>query len=562
MKKKILMLVCAFCFVIPAVLFGLTACGTKDTTNTRVVTDENGLRYRLFNGNYSVVGLDDYDETYVSIPAKFKNKPVTRIEEGAFEDCENLTHITIPKSVTSIGHSAFSDSFSLEGVNYEGNINDWVSINFGSAEANPLYYGAKLHINQGIITEVHITTTEIKPYALRNCRQLTDVILGENVEIIGNDAFYFCDNLETLQILSDSHISIGRMAFYACFSLKEVIYSGNINDWVSIDFAHDASNPLDEGVKLIINDQVVTTANITATEIKPYAFDNYNQLTSLILDKSVKTIGNSVFSSSIEEVIYNGNINDWVSINFADGGANPLSTESKLIINDQVVTTANITATEIKPYAFSGYDQLTSVNLVDGVISIGDGAFQWCSNLGDVSFPNTTTTIKRWAFKGCSNFKSVIIGNNVTSIEYAAFENCSNLESVIIGNNITIIEDSLFENCSNLKSVIIGNNVTSIGYDAFKGCSNLDSITIPQSVTSIRHSAFDNCSALATVIIDGETVANALAVGAMAYMVYDAQTIYVKSGLSVSNSTYLLLNFRKQATSDKVGYDMYVRNAE
>ena len=90
MKKKILMLVCAFCFVIPAVLFGLTACGTKDA---EVVTDENGLRYKLVNGGskYAVVGLDDSNKTSISIPAKLNNKPVTSIVEGAFEDCENLT---------------------------------------------------------------------------------------------------------------------------------------------------------------------------------------------------------------------------------------------------------------------------------------------------------------------------------------------------------------------------------------------------------------------------------------------------------------------------------------
>ena len=43
---------------------------------------------------------------------------------------------------------------------------------------------------------------------------------------------------------------------------------------------------------------------------------------------------------------------------------------------------------------------------------------------------------------------------------------------------------------------------------------------------------------------------------------YYAETVYIKTGLDTSNSSYLLVNFAKQETSDKTGYDMYVRNAE
>ena len=72
------------------------------------------------------------------------------------------------------------------------------------------------------------------------------------------------------------------------------------------------------------------------------------------------------------------------------------------------------------------------------------------------------------------------------------------------------------------------------------------------------------------VIKDSESISDGLVEqSSQGYLLFDyydeeinAETIYIKTGLRVTNSTFLLENFTKQATSDKTGYDMYVRNAE
>lgn len=52
----------------------------------------------------------------VTIPSRYKGKPVTAINNAAFVNCSKLTNISIPNSVTYIGFSAFSSCTSLKSI--------------------------------------------------------------------------------------------------------------------------------------------------------------------------------------------------------------------------------------------------------------------------------------------------------------------------------------------------------------------------------------------------------------------------------------------------------------
>ena len=112
--------------------------------------------------------------------------------------------------------------------------------------------------------------------------------------------------------------------------------------------------------------------------------------------------------------------------------------------------------------------KILTVIIEDGVTSIGDAAFFYCSSLTSIEIPNSVTSIGKYVFSYCSELTSIEIPNSVTSIGDGAFSSCG-LTSVTIPNSVTSIGNSAFFGCSSLTSVTIGNSVTRIGNEAFYG---------------------------------------------------------------------------------------------
>jgi hypothetical protein len=157
--------------------------------------------------------------------------------------------------------------------------------------------------------------------------------------------------------------------------------------------------------------------------------------------------------------------------------------------------------TSIGSNAFYGCTSLTSIDIPDGVTSIGGSAFYGCTSLTDITIPDSVTSIGNYAFYGCSALTSVIISEGVTSIGEYAFYGCSALTNVVIPDGVTSIEFAAFADCISLTSVIISDSVISIGNAVFEDCTSLTDITIPDSVTSIGRYALAGCTSLTSVDI-------------------------------------------------------------
>ena len=193
--------------------------------------------------------------------------------------------------------------------------------------------------------------------------------------------------------------------------------------------------------------------------------------------------------------------------------------------------------TSIGEDAFYYCTSLTSVTIPDSVTSIGEDAFYYCTSLTSVTIPDSVTSIGESAFNGCTSLTSVTIPDSVTSIEWATFSGCTSLTSVTIPDSVTSIDCSAFRGCTSLSKIevdennqaysslngdlynksqteliqyavgkkdntfVIPNSVTSIGEDAFYGCTSLTSVNIPSSVTYIEARAFRGCKNLNAVYI-------------------------------------------------------------
>ena len=144
---------------------------------------------------------------------------------------------------------------------------------------------------------------------------------------------------------------------------------------------------------------------------------------------------------------------------------------------------------------------ISSIEIANGVTSIGDWAFNDCNQLTSVTIPDSVTSIGSSAFYQCSKLKSLTIPESVKTIGDGAFGYCLNLNSISLPEKIKSIEASTFCACTNLSSLKIPESVTSIGGGAFSWCYKLTSITIPKNVTNIGLSAFSDCRSLDYIMI-------------------------------------------------------------
>ena len=145
----------------------------------------------------------------------------TSIPDNAFS-ASCLTSIVIPKSVTSVGKSAFGDCFSLTGV------------------------------------EIPDGVTIIEDYLFSGCIKLTEFAIPDGVTSIGDSAFSGCEELTNLSI-PDSVTSIGEDAFQSCDKIVLNVRKGSYAEKYCIEnglryteLGRQTPNEAKEGYKEII----------------------------------------------------------------------------------------------------------------------------------------------------------------------------------------------------------------------------------------------------------------------------------------------------------------------
>lgn len=487
-----------------------------------VQTEPVGLNYNGFE--YWVDDTDEGKLVYVYnyngpekdivIPSEIDGMPVRKIDyyQEYAPFCNYATSIVIPDSVTSIEQEAFKNSYSLKSITIGRNV-DYIGDRFFAgcnnlseitilgdhtrvnkkAFLNTAYYNdlrnwkkGALYISDHLI-DVDTTlsgkyvikdgTKTIADYAFDGCKGLTEIVIPNNLTIIGMRAFNGCVGV-TEFIIPDTVTYIGSSAFYNCEKLSYVKLSNRLK------------------------------------KLELGTFYNCLNLKSIVIPDNVIDVGESVFSGckNLSTVILPKNITIIRYHTFY--GCNSLYTVD---IPNKVEV--------IDKWAFYSCKNLKSIVLPDSVKSILVGAFQGCSNLESITIPKTTTEIWHDVFDGCKSLtiygyegsyaqsyaKSnkinfLVIGESEPNFVFSELNNGDLEISKYIGNEpnvklpntynnskVTSIGDSAFENCLTIKSVTIPDSIKTINSKVFDGCLNLTDISIPDNVDYIKSDAFDNC---------------------------------------------------------------------
>ena len=475
---------------------GSYALNVKKGGTTEIVNKDNYLFYTSDNVNYLLGYVGN--EIELTLPIDYNGQNY-EIYQYAFSDCGELTSVTIPDSVTSIGDCAFEDCCGLTGITIPDSV------------------------------------TSIGSSAFRGCGGLTSVTIGRNVATMSESAFIFCTEITSVvwnaeDCLVSEHFS--RRLFENCFELTSVIIGENVKtipvgvfyDCIGLtSVTWNAENCTNLSVDNIF-DGCYRLATVTIGEnvktIPRYAFENCSGLTSITIPDGVTSIGEWAFGGcdKLVEVINNSNLNivkgsagngyiGYYALNIKKGGTTEIVNKGDYLFytSDDVNYLLGYVGNDtelILPNDYNGQNY-----------QIYNYAFYRCNELTEVSIPDCVTSIGRFAFGDCDRLTSIVIPIGITDIGGSAFYDCDGLTSVIWNAEncakaglFTPYSQPIFEYCGKLTEVIFGENVKTIPDYAFFNCRELTSVTIGNSVKSIGDDAFSNCSRLLNIIVaDGNT---------------------------------------------------------
>ena len=417
-------------------------------------------------------------------------KGITYVGTRAFYDCSEMTSVSLPTTLETMGADVFMYCTGLTSVT----IPDGVTFISGD------FFLGCTSLKSVTLPD---SLRDIGGCTFMYCTSLTSVRLPATLLSISWQMFKDCKSLTSLTI-PRSVVNVMQDAFSGCTALKNVTYTGTAADW--------------KALTIYSGNEALTRANVRCT--------GSTVLTAPTLTLSVSKKGQPTLKWNAVSGAAGYQI--WCSYDSGDGtgpwyywltnldkGTASFTDDRELekgrtytykvravtssgavgSFSKEVTFTYNPAASLAAPTVTAGLDDqgypaLTWPAVPDAAryevyraasgVTLGDSLFQECENLTDVTLPADLT----------------VIGDSM-------FENCTKLTHVTIPSGVTRIEREAFTMCGALEEIRLPEGVETIGVIAFSGCVAMTGAYLPRSLTTIESGAFSACRSLTDVYYGG-----------------------------------------------------------
>ncbi|GMI01431.1 hypothetical protein TrLO_g4914 [Triparma laevis f. longispina] len=380
---------------------------------------------------------------------------VESIGVAAFSACSSLITVSFPTKLTLIGQAAFSCCSSLENVDL-----------------------------------LHTNLQKIDDQAFDGCSELKLMTIPDSLQTLGWSIFDGCSKL------FPSNISIEYDGIPV--DVKVVAYLRD-QQRIAADLASKLTAPLEKTItkitaecdardeKIVALEAMVASLSLENAELKtkiasttpPPPVDDFMATndfrrclsqffpaqdlfrTFRLVCKQWRDVAEEIIDRDVESgelIVHGGN-----DISFHDA----VDREERRALATRVIFLLNVT--KVGDHACIYTVNLVVVSIPEGVVSIGEGAFQSCRSLTTVSFPMTLKSIGDYAFVICSSLDNInLLHTNLQELGRSAFAGCDELESMTIPDSLQKVGDDVFVYSSKLvpssidiNDEINGNDVTS-----------------------------------------------------------------------------------------------------
>ena len=380
------------------------------------VATEEEIITEYYIAPYAFSGRTDI--TSVTLPAA-----VTRICDGAFENCSNLREIYDFSPLVLVRGDYGNGQVALNALiihNSEGNesLNTVYIGDFEFYKSDDNWFlvgyhgqGGEVVLDSFTYNGRRIPAYEVIRSAFQYNGSITSLTITDAVKSIAAYGFYNMGALERLYIEENRHLThIPDYAFAYCYNLKQVTLPATLSGIGN--YAFDGCQSLIEVYDLSPLD--LTIGSYDHGSVALYALIIHDSLSDPPLTEV--QIGDYQFLNS-------GNV--WILSHYNGSDAN-------IVLGSFSYNGRTVSAYSILTHAFAWNSSIEHVEIKDQVKSMSREAFYNCTNLKSVSFAENTsiTTIPYNAFAECYNLDCVVLPASLTEIQSYAFGECRNLLEV------------------------------------------------------------------------------------------------------------------------------------